>query len=95
MAAEQPFFQRITGFGPTIQAQGLAVTPESSAVIIRIPYGGFVWNRPSGVIVDDGQERRRISVIDPTLIIVLGLMAATVGTAIAAAIFRMKPVTGR
>lgn len=95
MTAERRFFEHVSGFAPAVQAQGLTIRPEFSAVVIRFPYGGFVWNRPSGVIVDDGQAERRIAIVDPTRIIVLALAALAVGTEIAATVYRIKIAMSR
>ncbi len=42
------------------------LTPQSQALIIRWPQGGFVWNRPIGVIVDRGGQTERLPIVDVT-----------------------------
>jgi hypothetical protein len=42
------------------------ITPQSQALIVRWPRGGFVWNRPIGVIVDRDGQIRRLSIVDVT-----------------------------
>jgi hypothetical protein len=44
----------------------LTITPQSRALIVRWPHGGFVWNRPIGVIVDRAGQIERLSIIDVT-----------------------------
>ena len=63
--------------GSPVTVGGVTVTPQSQALIVRWPFGGFVWNRPIAVVVErDGAgfvERRRV--VDVTRIIQLGLLS--------------------
>jgi hypothetical protein len=52
--------------GTPIVTGDVVVTPESRALIVRFPYGGFVWNRPVSVLVEDARGVRRIPVPDVT-----------------------------
>jgi hypothetical protein len=36
---------------------GRTITPQSQLLQIRLPFGGFVWHRPVGVLVDEGDGR--------------------------------------
>jgi hypothetical protein len=61
--------------GSTITVGAVRVTPETRVLRLELPFGGFVWNRPSAVIVErpDGQiERRRI--LDLTRIVQVALL---------------------
>jgi hypothetical protein len=42
------------------------ITPQSQALIVRWPRGGFVWNRPIGVIVDRAGQVERLPIVDVT-----------------------------
>jgi hypothetical protein len=42
------------------------ITPQSRAVIVRWPRGGFVWNRPIGVIIDRAGQTQRLPIVDVT-----------------------------
>lgn len=53
-----------TGEPQTIGA--VTITPQSQALIIRWPRGGFVWNRPIGVSVDRDGQTERLPIIDVT-----------------------------
>ena len=53
--------------GETRLVHGYSVTPQAQAIQVRFPFGGYVWNRPVGVIVKkDGQEQG-IPIINITL----------------------------
>ena len=57
-------FETHTGEPQTIG--DTTITPQSQALIVRWPRGGFVWNRPIGVIVDRAGQVERHSIIDVT-----------------------------
>ena len=63
--------------GDPMTVGDVSVTPQSQALVVRWPFGGFVWNRPIAVVVErDGAgfvERRRV--VDVTRIIQLGLLS--------------------
>jgi hypothetical protein len=42
------------------------ITPQSQALIVRWSRGGFVWNRPIGVIVDRDGQTQRVPIVDVT-----------------------------
>jgi hypothetical protein len=62
----------------------VTVTPRARALVVRLPRGGFVWNRPTAVMVERAGQVKRIPVIDVTRILQLGLFG--LGLAIALAI---------
>jgi hypothetical protein len=50
------------------------VTPQSQALTVRWPRGGWVWNRPTAVLVErGGEERKSIPIVDVTRAAQLGL----------------------
>jgi hypothetical protein len=59
--------------GETVRVGDMAVTPQSQALTVRWPGGGWVWNRPAAVLVERGEERKRIRVVDVTRAAQLGL----------------------
>jgi hypothetical protein len=70
--------------GETVRVGDIAVTPQSQGLTVRWPYGGWVWNRPAAVLVERGEERRRIPIVDVTraaqlALYGLGLLFAIVG----------------
>lgn len=62
--------------GEPLTVGDVTVTPESQALSLRLPFGGFVWNRPAAVLVDDGNGRQRMPIPDVTRTAQLALFAA-------------------
>lgn len=52
----------------------VTVTPQSKALIVRWPNGGWVWNRPVSVLVEQGGQTETIPVVDVTRGFQLGLL---------------------
>src|SRR5512136_1808791 len=42
------------------------VTPQAQAFSVRLPFGGFVWNRPTAVLVERDDGTQRIPIVDVT-----------------------------
>jgi hypothetical protein len=61
----------------------VTVTPRARALVVRLPQGGLVWNRPTAVTVRRAGAVRQIPVVDVTRLLQLGLLA--LAAAIAAA----------
>ena len=66
--------RRQTKLGDKITIGDITVTPQSQAFIIRWPYGGWVWNRPVAVLVEQGGQTKRIPIVDVTRLAQLGLL---------------------
>ena len=49
------------------------ITPQSQALIIRWPYGGFVWNRPRAILVERAGQTQYIPIRDATRIVQIRL----------------------
>jgi hypothetical protein len=62
--------------GDPVTVGDVVVTPQSQALTVRWPFGGFVWNRPVAVLVERSETRRveRIPVMDVTRIVQLALL---------------------
>ena len=56
----------------------ITVTPQSKALIVRLSKGGFVWNRPTAVLVERDGRARRIPIVDITRILQVGLLGLAV-----------------
>jgi hypothetical protein len=70
--------------GEELAVGDVSLTPQSQALTIRWPKGGFVWNRPVAVLVERGGRTERISIVDVTRIaqvtfLGLGISFAVVG----------------
>jgi hypothetical protein len=61
--------------GEPVHVGQVTVTPQSRTLVVRLPWGGFVWHRPVAILVErDGQISRR-SIVDVTRLAELGLLA--------------------
>lgn len=45
---------------------GARITPQAQAFSVRSPSGGFVWNRPTAVLVERDDLTQRIPIMDVT-----------------------------
>ena len=67
-------FQVQTVSGQKVVVESLTVTPQSQALMVRLPIGGFVWNRPAAILVEQNGTAQRLPVVDITRILQLGLL---------------------
>ncbi len=68
-------FDLKTRSGEPVTVGDIRLTPQSQALTIRWPNGGFVWNRPVAVVVERGDESERIPIVDVTLVAQVALLA--------------------
>ena len=64
------------------------VIPQTQVLSLRLPFGGFVWNRPAAVLVEENGRTRRLPVPDMTRMIMLA--AVVVSTAVTLLTWRKK-----
>jgi hypothetical protein len=74
MARLKEMLQWQTASGDKVTVGDVTVTPQSRALTVRWPRGGLVWNRPTAVLVERGDETERIPVVDVTRMAQLGLL---------------------
>ena len=74
MVRLREMLQRQTISGDKVTVGDVTVTPQSRALTISWPYGGFVWNRPLAVLVKRGKQTERIPIVDVTRMAQLGLL---------------------
>ncbi len=74
MAHSADWLQWQTIDGDPITVGNVTVTPQSQALIVRWPFGGFIWNRPIAVLVDRNGRRERIPIVDTTRLLQLGFL---------------------
>jgi len=67
-------FQVQTVSGQPVTVESVTVTPQSQALIVRLPIGGFVWNRPIAILVERDETAKRFPIVDITRILQLGLL---------------------
>ena len=73
-------FQSQSVSGSPVQVGDITVTPQSRAMIVRLPFGGLVWRRPTAVLVERAGQTSRIPIVDVTRVIQLALLGASVLT---------------
>lgn len=64
--------------GEQITLGDTRITPQTQALVVRWPHGGFVWNRPTAVIVERGGKTERIPIVDVTRIVQLALLGLSI-----------------
>ena len=74
MTQLQKFIQYQTRSGQPVTAGSLTAIPRSRALVVRWPFGGWVWNRPVSVTVQDGDRIQRVSIFDLTRLVQLNLL---------------------
>jgi hypothetical protein len=67
-------FQVQTVSGQPVTVESLTVTPQSQALIVRLPIGGFVWNRPAAILVEQNGTAKRLPIVDSTRVLQLWLL---------------------
>jgi hypothetical protein len=78
MPGTSPLVQLKTVHGSPIEASGGRVTPESQVLLIRLPFGGLVWQRPTAVVVEHvGRAIQRVPIVDLTRLAQLSLLLGT------------------
>lgn len=52
--------------GTTRQVDEWTITPQARVLSIRFPFGGFVWNWPTGVVAERNGRTTHHAITDPT-----------------------------
>jgi hypothetical protein len=84
------FIQLQTTSGDPQTIGDATITPQSQALIVRFPFGGFVWNRPVAVLVDRNGQTERIPIVDATRIAQLGIFGLALAFSIMIAAFAAR-----
>ena len=64
--SDRKFITWQTVEGETTVVSGYKVTPRSQALALRLPFAGFVWNRPVAVTVEAEGAAQEIPIVDAT-----------------------------
>jgi hypothetical protein len=64
--------------GPSWKLGGRNLTAESRALAIRLPFGGYVWNRAVAIVVEEEGKTTRVPIFDVTRMAVLVLSASSI-----------------
>ena len=54
------------------------ITPQAQAFSLRLPFGGFVWNRPTAVLVERDDLTQRVPIVDVTRVAQIALFGFVV-----------------
>jgi hypothetical protein len=84
------FIQLQTNTGEPQTIGDATITPQSQALIVRFPFGGFVWNRPVAVLVDRNGQTERVPIVDVTRIAQLSVFGLTLAFSIIIAAFAAR-----
>jgi hypothetical protein len=90
MSNKKNLIQWQTHKGEKVSVGEVAITPESQALSIRWPYGGFVWNRPVGVLVEREGRTEHIPIVDVTRMAQVGFLGLTLAFSTLFMIFTFK-----
>jgi hypothetical protein len=75
-------FQVQTVSSQKVAVGSITVTPQSQALIVRLPIGGFVWNRPTAIVVERDRVAKRFPIRDSTRLLQLGLLGCSLALSI-------------
>ena len=63
-----------TQSGTSTQVGARIITPQAKALTLRFPFGGVVWNQPTGVLVEEDGRIEYQPIIDVTRTAVWSLL---------------------
>lgn len=70
--------------GQSVVINGFTLIPQSQALIVRLPFGAFVWHRPTALLVERNGQVEHHSIVDVTRTLQVGFvglsMALTIGS---------------
>lgn len=62
----------------------LVVTPISRVLAVRLPYWGFVWNRPVAIRLEEDGSTTQLPIVDVTQVAQIALFSVGLAAAIVA-----------
>ena len=77
MAHLRDFIQLKTVQETAVSTPQHTLIPESQALIIRFTFGGFVWQRPTAVLMQNGTQTERHPIVDVTRLAMVSVMATS------------------
>ena len=90
MSSLKDFVQLQTTSGAALTIGDTTLTPQSQALVVRLPFGGFVYNRPAAIIVERDGHVTRIPIVDMTRLAQVGLLGLTFAFSIIIAAFAAR-----
>ncbi|HEY3078830.1 MAG TPA: hypothetical protein VGM69_02875 [Chloroflexota bacterium] len=73
MAARSQVVRWEVRVGEPVTVGRVRLVEQSGALVVRLPFGGFVWHRPVAVRVEGDGENRRVAIRDVTRVAQLAL----------------------
>jgi hypothetical protein len=73
-------WQKISGQAVVIN--GFTLTPQSQALIVRLPFAAFVWNLPTALLVERNGQVEHLAIVDVTRTLQLGLVGLSIALTI-------------
>lgn len=71
------FIQLKTVQGTAVSTPQHTLIPESQALVVKFPFGGFVWQRPTAVLVQSGTKTERHPIVDVTRLATVSVMVVS------------------
>ena len=78
----EKFWQWEIQDGQPVTVGERTVTPQAQVLSVRLPFGGFVWNRPAAVLVEENGRVQRLPIPDVTRMIVLATIVVSTAVAV-------------
>jgi len=85
-----PLWEWQTHTSDPVTSGDVTLRTEAQALVIVLPWGGFVWKRPSAVHVTHSGVTQRLPIVDPTRIVLLMLGGASLGVTLGITITRVS-----
>ena len=89
MTTWKPFVELKTSTGKPINRGNMIITPQAQALVVRLPYCGFVWNRQVAMLVEVDGRRERFPILNVTRLAVLTMAAAGAALSLGAVLVRI------
>jgi hypothetical protein len=74
--------------GEPITIGETTLTPQAQVLTVRWPGGGWVWNRPVAILVDEPGRQSRLPIVDITRMAQIGFLAFSLFFGFAALFWR-------
>ena len=75
MTLKSKLVQYTTHAGQPVENGDVVVTPICRALVVNLPFYKWVWNRPVAILVEQGESRKRLPIVDVTQLAQIALLA--------------------
>jgi hypothetical protein len=73
-----------------VSVGGTTMIARSQSIIVDLPFAGFVWSRPTEILVERDGHARRVHVVDVTRIAQLGFFGLALAVSIATFVMHVR-----